>query len=338
MSASKFTILLYYKYTEIKDPQAFMYEQQTLAKKLGLKGRVIIANEGINGTLEGLTENIQEYCAELSKDPRFGGTHFKLSDGDGNSFPKLAIKVRSEIVSSHLGAQDLNPNKVTGKYLQPEELHQWIKEGKEFYIVDMRNDYEQEVGHFKGSIFSGMENFRDLAKTLENLKHLKDKTILTVCTGGVRCEKASGFLVQNDFKDVYQLYGGIVSYMEKYPNQDFLGKLYVFDGRIIMGFNNDDPNYVMVGKCSKCKEPSENYINCANDECHKHIICCEDCISASKGAFCSDKCARIYFREAQKQKIKSYFTKLTNTLVSAFKKSPRRHSRGRNRERQKIRA
>jgi UPF0176 protein len=188
-------ILLYYKYTHISDPKAFQEEQMALCKKLNLKGRVIIASEGINGTLEGRKKDIEEYCDALKKDSRFADTHFKLSDGSGTTFPRLSIKVRDEIVSAHLGEDDINPQEVTGKYLMAEELHQWIREGKEFYIVDMRNDYEQEVGIFENSILPGMANFRDLPKAILNLSHLKDKTIVTVCTGGVRCEKASGFLV-----------------------------------------------------------------------------------------------------------------------------------------------
>jgi UPF0176 protein len=114
---------------------------------------------------------------------------------------------------------------------------------------------------------------------------------VTVCTGGVRCEKASGFLVENDFPNIYQLKGGIVSYMEKYPNQHFLGKLYVFENRIVMGFGDDtSSDYVMVGRCYKCNKPSEHYVNCANLSCHYHFICCEDCVEADGSAYCSEAC------------------------------------------------
>src|SRR6185369_5737909 len=116
------------------------------------------------------------------------------------------------------------PNKLTGKRLKPEELHDWINSDKEFYIVDMRNGYEHLAGYFKGSILPAMDNFRDLPAFLKQIEHLKNKTVLTVCTGGVRCEKASGYLLANGFSDVYQLDGGIVTYMESYPNEDFLGK------------------------------------------------------------------------------------------------------------------
>ena len=283
-----FKVVLFYKYVEIENPQKLREAQQEICQKLNLKGRMIVASEGINATLEGLEENIKEYCRQLLKDKRFAGTHIKISDGTGSAFPKLSIKVRSEIVAS--GVDDLDLNKVTGKYITAEQLHNWIKDKKEFFIVDMRNDYEQVVGYFENSILSQMENFRELPKLLPKLKHLKGKTIVTVCTGGVRCEKASGFLVKNGFSDVYQLYGGIVTYMEKYPNEDFKGALYVFDNRLVMGFNMSDPKREIVGICASCGKSSENYINCKDDFCHRHFICCNDCVDENNKALCPMGC------------------------------------------------
>lgn len=284
-------ILLYYKYVFIQDPDLEMKHQRELCSSLGLLGRIIVAKEGINGTVEGAKENTEKYIQEMEKDSRFFGMHWKKSVGDGKSFPKLSVKARKEIVSLHLGVCDIDPNQVTGVHLKPEELHEWIKNKKEFYIVDMRNAYEHKVGHFEGSILPPIENFRDLPKVVEQISHLKNKTVLTVCTGGVRCEKASGFLITQGFTDVYQLDGGIVSYMEKYPNEDFKGKLYVFDGRVAMGFYTDDNKHEIVGKCDTCGEKSENYVNCANPVCHRHFIDCDNCIKKNDGkSFCPGGC------------------------------------------------
>jgi UPF0176 protein len=268
-----------------------------VCSSLGLTGRCIIAVEGINATFEGAKENIEGYIKELEKDERFKNIHFKLSVGTGSAFPKLSIKVRKEIVSLHLGTCDINPNEITGVHLKPEELHSWFKDkkpacaGREFYIVDMRNAYEHKVGHFENSILPPIENFRDLPKVVEQISHLKNKTVLTVCTGGVRCEKASGFLVAQGFTDVYQLEGGIVSYMEKYPNEDFKGKLYVFDGRVTMGFYTDDTKHQIVGKCDSCGYQSENYVNCDNPVCHRHFINCFSCLAKNEGkSFCKGGC------------------------------------------------
>lgn len=289
---SKYTIVLFYKYTAISDPEAVKNKQMELCKSLHLKGRVIVATEGINATLEGLEGDIQTYCEEISRDERFKNIHSKLSSGTGSSFPKLSIKVRDEIVSSHFGEDDFDPNEITGKRLKPEELHEWLQNGEVFHIVDMRNDYEHKVGHFENSILPPLHNFRDLPHVVQNeLADFKDKKVLTVCTGGIRCEKASGYLVKKGFDDVYQLDGGIVSYMEKFPNEHFKGKLYVFDNRITMGFNTDDPKHEIIGRCERCGTTSENYVNCGNDNCHKHFIFCTSCVEAQNGeAYCPGGC------------------------------------------------
>ncbi len=271
-------IILFYKYVRIDNPGQLMVHQKELQDKLGLKGRTIIAEEGINATIEGTTAAIDAYLEDLFSDPRFANTHIKRDPSDGNSFPRTSVKVRKEIVALGLDAScDIDPNVTTGKRLAPEQLHQWLREGKELYIVDMRNAYEVLVGHFDGSILPNMDNFRQLPEFTESIRHLQDKTVVTVCTGGIRCEKASGYLVSQGFTDVYQLDGGIVSYMRQFPNEDFLGKLYVFDGRIAMGFYTDDPKHQVVGKCLFCKQSSERYTNCLVNDCNRKFIACEAC-------------------------------------------------------------
>ena len=279
----EYKVILFYKYVHINDPKKERDAQFELAKRLNMKGRMIIAHEGINGTFEGTKEATDEYVKIMKADPRFFDIHWKVSNGtnDGTAFPRLSVKVRKEIVSLHLGDEtDIDPNQITGTHLKPEELRKWYEEGRKFHIVDMRNDYELRVGKFEGTVFPDLNNFRDLKKNIKKIENLKDTTVLTVCTGGVRCEKASGLLVREGFKDVYQLDGGIVSYMEKYPSQDFKGSLYVFDKRIVMNFDDPDKHEI-IGYCSKCKKPSEHYVNCANLMCHVHFICCEDCLKTS---------------------------------------------------------
>lgn len=287
-----YKIILFYKYVNIDDPENLRKEQLALCTRLGLKGRVIVAKEGINATLEGTTENIDEYLKVYLADPRFSDTHIKKSEGLGDSFPKLSVKNRPEIVSLHL-EEDINPNEITGTHLKPEELKQWYESGKDFVVVDMRNDYEFKVGRFKDSIMPKLQNFRDIPEALSDIEHLKDKTVLTVCTGGVRCEKASGLLKREGFKDVYQLDGGIVSYMEKFPAEEFQGTLYVFDKRITMDFdakNNLADKHVVVGKCDKCEVASERFVNCKYPQCNKHFICCESCSEEDGRSFCSVEC------------------------------------------------
>lgn len=289
-----YQVLLYYKYISIQDPEQIRDEQRVLCEKLKLKGRIIVSYEGINGTIEGTTENTEKYIHAMDKHPLFKNTHYKKSAGTGSAFPKLKVKFRPEIVTS--GLTDVNPQITTGKYLTADELHTWFEEKREFYIVDMRNDYEYASGYFENFIPSGIHNFFDIKDVLPKLSHLKDKTIVTVCTGGVRCEKASGLLVINGFKDVYQLLDGIQTYMEKYPNTHFKGKLYVFDNRLTVGFNTDSKDHEIVGVCEKCNTPCDTYVNCEYDMCHYHYISCNSCLDSETGlAFCSPACKKNYF-------------------------------------------
>ena len=284
-----YTIILFYKYTHIKDTEALKEAQLKLCRELELKGRMIIAEEGVNATFEGTNENIEKYVKKLTSDKRFKGIHIKRSEGIGDAFPKLSVKVRPEIVSLRLGEEDLHPGEVTGRRLTPEELHEWFQKNEDFEIVDMRNDYEYKSGHFRGSRLLPMRNFRDLPKVKDKIEDIKDKKVLAVCTGGVRCEKATGYLKKQGFENIYQLDGGIVSYMEKYPNQDFEGKLYVFDKRITMGFETDSPEHKVVGKCDKCGATSDMYADCKNKSCANHFIACKDCRDENGLAFCPEE-------------------------------------------------
>jgi len=303
MRSSNHQVLLYYKYVFIENPEEISREQRTLCEALNLKGRIIIAKEGINGTIEGLGKNTKKYMAFMQKSSLFKDIKFKKSSGTGTAFSKLIVRVRPEVVTARV---PLNPNRISGKYVTAEKLHQWIISKKEIYIVDMRNDYEYSSGHFENFIPSGIHNFYDLPDVLPRLKYLKNKTIVTVCTGGIRCEKASGFLLLNGFKDVYQLQDGIQTYMEKYPNEHFLGKLYVFDNRLTIGFNTDDPAHKVVGKCMHCGASSDSYVNCEYDICHFHYISCRNCIDQELGlSFCKKECKEKYIKSPQYAKAQS---------------------------------
>lgn len=290
-----YEIVIFYKYTPVADPAGFVAWQRATCEEIGIRGRILIAHEGINGTVEGTHEQITEYChrmhgqnGTLGTFGDFSDVWFKSSPGIGSAFKKLKVKVRSEIVTTGLSSEvDINPNEVTGTHIEADELRQWFARGEEFAIIDMRNDYEYAVGHFTGSYDSGMANFRDLATVTPAFNTLKEKKVLTVCTYGVRCEKASGYLKQQGFKDVYQLHGGIGTYMKKYPGQDFVGSLYVFDDRMTEQFTD---GYEVVGACVSCRTKSERFGNCAWDDCHKQLIICEAC--ADKPIWCSAACRR----------------------------------------------
>jgi UPF0176 protein len=301
MKAKNFQVLLYYKYIKIENTELVRHWQLKMCEELGLTGRIIIAREGINGTVEGEIESTRKYIEYMHENKLFKDIKFKKSKGTGDAFPKIRVRVRSEIVTSKI---PIDPTEITGEYITAGELNSWFKSGKEFYIVDMRNDYEYISGYFENFIPSGIHNFYDLPEVLPRLNHLKNKTIVTVCTGGVRCEKASGFLLMNGFSDVYQLKDGIQTYMERYPNEHFLGKLYVFDNRLTLGFNIDSKDHRVVGRCFECNRSSDQYVNCEYDMCHFHHIRCEECLDQDLGlAFCKKECREKYLKSPQYAKL-----------------------------------
>ena len=162
----------------------------------------------------------------------------------------------------------------------------------------MRNSYEFESGHFKNSIDPGMDASRELPSVVGKIKEVtKGAPILTVCTGGIRCEKMSAYLLHEGFDNVYQLDGGIHGYMEKYPGKDFMGTLFTFDDRLVMDFGGERE---IIGKCKRCLIPNEQYQNCANAECNMLFLICDDCMSSEGPGFCSDRCekstARVVIR------------------------------------------
>jgi len=270
----EYQVILFYKYVTIADPAELAGRLRALAESLSLKGRLLIAEEGLNGTFEGLTADTDRFASELLEDPRFSDMQIKKSAGTGKSFPKLQVRVRKEIVGTKFPFEEVDPRIATAPRLSPEELRSWFESQQDFVVVDMRNDYEFASGHFSNSINPGLENSRDLPLALQKLEPLKGKKVVTVCTGGVRCEKMSAFLQKKGFSDVYQLDGGIHTYMEKYPAKDFLGTLYTFDGRLTMHFGGERS---IVGRCRFCEAPTERYFNCQNDSCHLHFLACDAC-------------------------------------------------------------
>lgn len=278
-------ILLFYKYVTIADAQAFRHALFDEARRLNLTGRILVAEEGLNGTVEGDTDATETFAAFLLADARFADMQIKRSEGTGDAFPKLSVRVRDEIVGTRF-PKHIDPRVQTARHLPADELRSWYEEEKDFVVVDMRNDYEFASGHFKNSVNPELDNSRDLPEAMPKLAHLKDKTVVTVCTGGVRCEKMSAYLLDQGFSDVYQLDNGMHGYMEKYPGKDFDGTLYTFDRRKVMDFGGDR---TVVGRCRHCDVPAEIYQNCANDFCHLQFLVCDTC-SGGRRVFCGRIC------------------------------------------------
>jgi UPF0176 protein len=280
----KYSILLYYYYTPIQDPEAFREEHHLLCLELNLLGRIIVAAEGLNGTVSGLREDCEKYMAAVKADARFKDIDFKVEPSDKHVFTKLHVRCKPEIVHSSL--RHLAPQEKTGIHLSPAEFKK-IKDQDDVVILDVRSDYEHLVGKFKNALTLDIENFRDFPEKVEELKPLKDKKIITYCTGGVKCEKASAFLLEQGFQNVYQLHGGIIKYGLEEGGEDFEGKCYVFDNRLTVDVNKVNPK--IISRCYICQEPSDRMVNCANPTCNIHVPMCESCGETMEGT-CSDTC------------------------------------------------
>lgn len=291
-----YQVLLFYKYVTIVNPHELKDLYLVLCEKYELKGRTIIAEEGINSTLEGTIENTENFLKEFLADPRFSDMHIKRSKGDGNSFPRRMVKVRNEIVGTRF-PKEIDPRIQTAPHMSAEELHALYEKQDDFIVLDMRNSYEYESGHFENSIDPGMDASRQLPEVIKKLNVHHDKKIITVCTGGVRCEKMSAYLVHQGYTNVHQLDGGMHTYMEKYPEGHFKGTLFTFDDRLVMDFGG---NREIVGKCKRCGVANEQYQNCANAECNMLFLICNDCMSAEGPGFCGEKCEKSTARVVQR--------------------------------------
>jgi UPF0176 protein len=278
-----FRVILYYFYAPITDTEGYRDEHHIFCVDNNLLGRIIISPEGINGTVSGTPEDCDAYMNYVRSDKRFEKVQFKVEEHEQLAFQKLHVRVKDEIVNSDL---NVDPLVRTGKHLDPSEFKQMIND-PDVFLVDMRSDYEHEVGKFKGAITFDMHNLRELPDHVHEIEHLKDRKIVTYCTGGIKCEKASAYLLEQGFTDVYQLHGGIIRYGLEEGGENFDGKCYVFDNRITVDVNSINPT--IISKCHICGTASDRMVNCANAECNTHVPVCENCGWAMEGA-CSEAC------------------------------------------------
>lgn len=262
-------VILFYKYVAVSDPVQLTADQRTLCTELELKGRLLIASEGINGTLAGTVGAINEYVSRLHADPRFADVAVKVSAGDASTFPKLVVKCRPEIVT--LGAGPLTPTQ--DNQLSPAEWKRMMEEDPDVVLLDVRNRFESAAGRFEKAVVCEIGNFRDLPAYVEELDALKRRKVLMYCTGGIRCEKASALLRERGFNDVYQLHGGIVSYQEQFGNQHWQGECFVFDQRMTVRVEED---LVQIGRCAHTGAATSRFVNCLHDPCHKLFLLAEE--------------------------------------------------------------
>ncbi len=277
-------VILYYKFVPVADPAMTVRWQKELCGRLGLTGRIIVSKHGINGTLGGDIENLREYKREMNRSITFKDIMYKWSDGTGRDFPRLSVKVRDELVA--FGAPDevkVDEQGVVGggKHLKPEAVHKLVedykKKGEDVIFFDGRNAYEAAVGKFKDAVVPDTKTTRDFLEDLEGDKYedIKDKPVVTYCTGGIRCEALSVLMKNRGFKEVYQIDGGIVKYGEKYGDDGLWeGALHIFDDRMTHRFSDKS---VDIGECVHCSGKTSRYINCADKSCNRLVLVCDNC-------------------------------------------------------------
>jgi UPF0176 protein len=285
------TTMSFYKYANITNPQLFRDHLFYHWSFLGVLGRIYVANEGINAQLSIPTENLESFNEELSNVTFLDGVRLNYAvDDDGKSFFKLAIKVKHKIVADGLN-DDLFDVSDPGEYLDVERFNT-LTDDKNTVLIDMRNHYESEVGHFEGAWCPDVDTFREqLPLVVEELAGQKDKKVVMYCTGGIRCEKASAYLKYKGFKDVHHLEGGIIRYAreakENKLTNKFIGKNFVFDERLSERITKD-----VIAKCHQCNASFDNHSNCKNKACNLLFIQCPKCRDQYAGT-CSVRCQTI---------------------------------------------
>lgn len=274
-------IIAFYKYVDIENPHEFCKKHMEECTLLNLKGRILVATEGINGSVSGEDDKIEAYKNLLIKDKRFSDIEFKEDKGIMHPFKKMQVKIKPELVRFE---QDVD-YKDAGTHISPNEFLKKSK-NKDVIILDARNNYESRVGKFKNALTPDIKTFRDFPKVLESLNGNEEKEILMYCTGGIRCEKASAFLKKNGFKKVYQLHGGILNFGKELPDTIWEGKCFVFDKRMVSSINSEENP---ISLCDLCGVQCDLYKNCRNEECDKLSVICLQCQKNFSGC-CSPSC------------------------------------------------
>ena len=293
--------LSFYKYHQIKNTSLFRDHLYLMWEKLDVLGRIYIASEGINAQLSMPSQNLNEFKTKLDSIDFLKEIRLNVAvEQDDFSFLKLKVKIRNKIVADGLSENsfDLSNN---GTHVNASEFNTLI-ENPNTLLVDMRNHYESEIGHFDGAILPDVDSFRESLPIIEKkfAKHKKSKNIVMYCTGGIRCEKASAFLKHKGYEKVYQLDGGIIEYARQVDqekiNNKFLGKNFVFDHRRSEAVSDE-----IIANCHQCGEKCDTHINCANEACHLLFIQCEKCAKEFNNC-CSEECYKINSLSLEDQK------------------------------------
>lgn len=290
----------FYKYHQIVEPKTFRDELYVLLDSIGVMGRIYIAHEGINAQISLPKNNFETFKEKLYSVSFLNGIRLNVAvDDNGKSFFKLKIQVRKKIVADGLDDASFDVTQ-TGVHVNAADFNK-LAADENTIIIDMRNHYESEVGHFKGAVLPDVDTFREELQVAEDLlRDNKDKNLLMYCTGGIRCEKASAWMKHKGFKNVFQLNGGIIEYTRQVKEQGlenkFIGKNFVFDERLGERISDD-----IVSVCHQCGTACDTHTNCKNDGCHLLFLQCEQCAATYNGC-CSNECKEVIALPAEAQK------------------------------------
>lgn len=284
---NKYLILAYYHFADVKDPALFVKEHKKFFENRDVKGRLYISKEGINGQMSGSKKDCEDYMTWLKSRPGFEEVFFKVDPSDENIFFKMTVKVREQLV-----AFDQKVNlKNRSKHLSPQDWKSHLEGDEDYVLIDVRNDYESKIGHFKGAVLPQCSSFREFGdftekEIIENEKVPKDKKILMYCTAGIRCEYYSAYMKEKGYQNIYQLEGGVVNYAHEVGDDHWEGKLFVFDDRLVHPLSEQEK---CISKCKHCESPADTYYNCANMDCNFLFTCCKNCLKENAGC-CCDEC------------------------------------------------
>ncbi|MFY7842531.1 MAG: rhodanese-related sulfurtransferase [Rhabdochlamydiaceae bacterium] len=288
---NQYLVLAYYHFVAIPNPEQEVRAHKEFLKGKNIKCRIYLCKDGINGQTSGSFQDAQLYMEWLKQNPLFKDVKFKVHFYHENVFPRATVKLRPQ-----LAALDVSFNiEQTGEHVSPKKWKEMLaSKDEDTILIDVRNNYEWEIGHFEGAELPNLEKFRDFPAYANNLKQTKDveKTkVLMYCTGGIRCEIYSAFLKEKGFEHVYQLDGGVIQYGLDEGNAHWKGKLFVFDDRMSVPIANDGESEI-ISSCSHCSNPSDIYYNCAHMDCNHLFLSCPDCADKMKGC-CSQACLDV---------------------------------------------
>lgn len=279
-------VLAFYCLTEITDPHKEVTAHKEFFRARDLKSRIYISEQGINGQMSGLISHAQEYMDWLRSDPRFANVSFKIHPHFEQAFPKATIKYRKQLVAIDCEV-DLQER---GEHVDPTQWNQMLAaKDADTLVLDVRNDYEWEVGRFKGAELPPLETFREFPSYAKELKETRDpkKTkVMMYCTGGIRCEFYSAVMKKEGFENVYQLDGGVIQYGLDEGQDQWEGKLFVFDDRLVIPISEE--NAPSISHCKHCNASEDTYYNCANMDCNGLFLCCSSCAQEKRGCCCKE--------------------------------------------------